>query len=62
MSAEHKKSDPEVVWVTLPLDMRTFAWLTARSQESRQLPETVAATVLHDVRVDDESAHVTIAP
>lgn len=48
--------------MTLPLDMRTFAWLTARSQESKALPETIAATVLHDVRVDDEACHVTVAP
>lgn len=62
MSAEHKKDDPDVVWVTMPLDVRTFAWLTARSQESRALPEQVAAAVLHDVRVDDEALHVTTVP
>jgi hypothetical protein len=62
MSAEQKKDNPNVVWVTMPVDLETFAWLTARSQESRALPEVIAAAVLHDVRVDDEAMHVTTVP
>lgn len=44
---------------TLPLDRETELWLIERARELGVHPATVAAAILHDVRVDDEAAHKT---
>lgn len=54
MSAERKKDEPDVVWVTLPLDLRTFAWLAEVADSAHAFPEVVGASILRDVREDDE--------
>lgn len=62
MKAEQKKDEPEVIWITIPVDLHTFCWLASVAKESAALPETIASTVLRDVRQDDEALHVTTAP
>jgi hypothetical protein len=62
MTALRKEDEPEIVWVSLPLDLRTFAWLAALAEECRALPESVGASLLRDVREDDEIVHMAASP
>jgi hypothetical protein len=54
MSAIRKDDEPEIIWVSLPLDLATFAWLASVAEQAHALPEAVGASILRDVREDDE--------
>ena len=62
MTALRKEDEPEIVWVSLPLDLKTFAWLAALAEECHALPESVGASLLRDVCEDDEIAHMAASP
>lgn len=49
--------DTEVVWMTIPLSTRTAERLLSLSNDCHASPDTVAASLLHDVLADDEAAH-----
>lgn len=59
MSAARNDEEPEVVWVSLPLDLRTFAWLASLAEQCHALPESVGASILRDVCEDDESVFLS---
>jgi hypothetical protein len=61
MAALRKEDEPEIVWVSIPLDLKTFAWLAALAENCHAFPESVGASILRDIREDDEVAH-TAAP
>ena len=49
------EADEEVV--PIPVDRATRAWLVQQAAATGRHPSEVAATILHDVRSDDERAH-----
>lgn len=49
--------DTDVVWMTIPLSSRTAERLRNLSNDCHAAPDTVAASLLHDVLADDEAAH-----
>ena len=57
MPMTRKADEPDVVWVSLPLDLETFAWLARLADECHALPEAVGGSLLRDIREDDEVAH-----
>jgi hypothetical protein len=59
MQARKEDDEMEVVWVSLPLDLRTFAWLASLAEQCHALPESVAASILRDVCEDDEVAAIS---
>ncbi len=61
MPMTKKPDENDVVWVSLPVDLETFAWLVRLSEECHALPESVGGALLRDIRQDDEAAH-TAAP
>jgi hypothetical protein len=44
----------EILPVDLPLDRRTAAWLEELAEETGAEPEVLIASILHDVRTDDD--------
>ena len=54
MTALRKEDEPEIVWLSIPLDLKTFAWLAALAEDCHAFPESVGASILRDVREDDE--------
>lgn len=57
MPTIRNEDEPDVVWLSLPLDLRTFAWLSELAEHCHGTPEAVAASLLRDVKADDEDAH-----
>lgn len=54
MPALRKEEDPEVIWLSLPLDLKTYAWLASLAENCHAFPEAVGASILRDVCEDDE--------
>jgi hypothetical protein len=57
MNAIRKDDEPEIVWVSIPLDLPTYAWLARIAEECHAFPEAIAASILRDVCEDDQVAH-----
>jgi hypothetical protein len=49
----------EPVPMVLPLDRGTLAWLTTLSHGSDAAAAEIIASMLHDIRIDDEKMHST---
>jgi hypothetical protein len=49
----------EPIPLVLPLDRATVAWLTALAGGSDEQAAEIVASMLHDIRVDDEAEHAT---
>jgi hypothetical protein len=47
----------EVVPLDLPLDRETVHWLARLSRVTGDHPRRIVASMLHDIRIDDEAAH-----
>lgn len=51
------KSDPDEEVLPVSLDRETRRWLADMSQASGAHPRELIASMLHDLRMDDEAAH-----
>jgi hypothetical protein len=49
----------EPVPFVLPLDRETLIWLAQLSGGCDQTAAEIIASMLHDIRIDDEAAHAT---
>lgn len=49
--------DTDVVWISVPLSVRTAARLRNLANDCHAAADKVAASLLHDVLADDEAAH-----
>lgn len=56
MVIDHEESDG-VQWIRVPLDAITAARLAHLAQIVEAEPISIAASLLHDILKDDESAH-----
>jgi len=52
--------DIELVPLSLPLDRATRKWLVGIAKGSDNEAARIIASMLHDIRVDDERAHSTL--
>ena len=50
------KDDTEVISMELPLDRQTIVWLLRLTCVTGDRPADIVASILHDIRVDDEHA------
>jgi len=57
MMIRHDEDDREPVSLVLPLDQATRRWLTRLAQGNDEQAAEIVASMLHDIRVDDEMAH-----
>jgi hypothetical protein len=53
------KKDAEPVPLVLPLDQATLQWLTHLSGGNDTVAAEIIASMLRDIRVDDEAMHET---
>ena len=51
--------DDEVVYFNVPLDLATVAWVCEVAEGCHASPAAVIASLLRDVRVDDQNAHLS---
>jgi hypothetical protein len=51
--------DIELVSLALPLDRDTIAWLNKLARDDVEAARIIAS-MLHDIRIDDEAAHSTL--
>lgn len=54
---EDDELDVEVVPLDLPLDRATVSWLARLANATGAHPRAIVASMLKDIRVDDETAH-----
>lgn len=47
----------EVVEFTVPIDLETVAWLMELADSCHAPPSAIIASILRDVRLDDQTAH-----
>ena len=57
--SDSSTQDVERVPLELPLDQETRRWLTHLSGGNDVIAAEIIASMLHDIRIDDESAHAT---
>lgn len=52
-----REAEEDVVYFNVPLDLETVAWLMAVCEGAHAPPAAVIASILRDIRADDEAAH-----
>lgn len=57
MALEDDDSDRCVAVVALPIDRETVAWLNMLAEVTGATPESIIASMLRDIRIDDERMH-----
>jgi len=57
MSSHAEEHEVEVVPLAIPLDRATLAWLAALAGGCDERAAAIVASMLRDIRVDDEAAH-----
>lgn len=60
MLTKPDEDDVELVRLALPLDRDTISWLAKLARGNDVEAAKIVASMLHDIRVDDEAAHSTL--
>ena len=53
----HELDETEVVEFSVPLDLKTVAWLMELADANHASPAMVLASIIRDIRADDEMQH-----
>ena len=57
MKAAPEEDETDVVYFSVPLDLKTVAWLMDVCEGAHAPPMIVLAAMIRDLREDDEAAH-----
>lgn len=55
-----RQDEDDVVYFSVPVDAATFAWLERIAEASHAPPALVIASIIQDVRADDERAEIDV--